>query len=106
MNHKTTYIIIFLLLFCSISGFASKQDEQKINHQKTILLGGDVFDSFIRNLPVKAKVTLMNEDSLIIDTTTCRIRDIYSSYSFHVPAVEKKYIIKCALQWRVIYVNQ
>ena len=98
MNHKTTYIIIFLLLFCSISGFASKQDEQKINHQKTILLEGNVFDSFIRNLPVKAKVTLMNEDSLIIDTTTCHIRDIYSSYSFHVPAVEKKYIIKCSSQ--------
>ena len=97
MNHKTTHIIIFLLVFCSISAFASKQEEQKINHQKMIILEGNVFDSFIRNLPVKAKVTLMNEDSLIIDTTTCRIRDIYSSYSFHVPAVEKKYIIKMFL---------
>lgn len=98
MNRKKTYILTLMLLICSVSAFASKQDEQKISKQKTIIVFGNVFDSFIKNLPVRAKVTLMTEDSLILDTTTCHLEKILSRYYFHVPTVEKKYIIKCSCQ--------
>ena len=98
MSHIKKHILILVVLACSISGFASKQHEQKISKQKTILVLGNVFDSFIKNLPVRAKVTLMTEDSLVLDTTTCHLEKIFSRYYFHVPAVEKTYIIKCSCQ--------
>jgi hypothetical protein len=97
MNHKKACILIFLLFTCYLSGLASNHGLGN-KKQKTVILGGNVFDAFVKNLPIKAKVALMSEDSSVIDTTTCRLNQIYSRYYFHVPAVEKKYIVKCSCQ--------
>ena len=97
MNHKKTGVLIFLLFTYCVSGLASNHSPGN-KKQKTVLLCGNVFDAFVKNLPIKAKVTLMSEDSSVIDTTTCQLDQIFYRYYFHVPAVEKKYIVKCSCQ--------
>ncbi|MCH3994089.1 outer membrane beta-barrel family protein [Prevotella cerevisiae] len=95
MKYRDIGIVVFLIFTGCSLGFASNPNQLE-KKKRTVLLLGNVFDGFIKNLPIKAKVTLMSEDSAVIDTTTCQMEQIFSRYYFHVPAVEKKYIVKCS----------
>ena len=90
---KTKYLLplLLLLLFNVIGGAAqnAKTDKPK----RTVMLGQIVKDSFT-GVRLKAHVTLMRQDSTVVDTITCK--GWYGNYfaRFEVEAKPAKYIVK------------
>ena len=90
---KTKYLLplLLLLLFNVIGGAAqnTKTDKPK----RTVMLGQIVKDSFT-GVRLKAHVTLMRQDSTVVDTTTCQGWQGNYFASFDVEAKPAKYIVK------------
>ena len=86
---KTLYIFIISLIFCVHIAEAQNSKEK----DKGIYLFGQVMDSFRRISLADISVILMNEDSVIIDSTQTKNKD---GYSFYVPAIRGKYIVKAS----------
>ena len=87
---------ILLILLCVVGILSASSQEQgksqKKKKEKKIWLCGGAFDSFTK-AKLAAKITLMNTDSTVVDTTSCRIFDS-SSFYIGVPARREKYIFK------------
>lgn len=90
---------ILLILLCVVGILSASSQEQgksqKKKKEKKIWLCGGAFDSFTK-AKLAAKITLMNTDSTVVDTTTCRIFDS-SSFYIGVPVRREKYIFKATL---------
>ena len=71
--------------------------EVKKKKVRTIELYGEVYDSFTK-AKVKAFITLMHNDSTIVDTTTCMAWSTTSYYNLKVPAVQDDFIIKATAE--------
>lgn len=86
-------LIAVLLLMATPTLQAAEKTKKK--NKQTMTLYGQVYDSFTKG-KVKAFVTLMDTDSTVVDTTTCRTSKYgsWSSFSFKIPKEIKKYIIK------------
>ena len=63
------------------------------SHQKTMKLYGGVYDSFL-GIPLSGHITLMRPDSTVIDTTTCKIQQRWSSYTFNIPNQNATYLVR------------
>ena len=72
---KSCVAIFFLLLSVFISVNAQRQPEVRV--------GGNVSDSFT-NVGLPAFVTLLNKDSVAIDTATCEVYQGNSFYTFYI----------------------
>jgi hypothetical protein len=88
---KTLYLFIISLIFCA--QIVEAQNSKK--KDKGIYLTGQVMDSFRRISLSDISVILMNEDSVVIDSTQTKNED---GYSFYVPAVRSKYIVKASAE--------
>ena len=90
---KTKYLLplLLLLLFNVIGGAAqnAKTDKPK----RTVMLGQIVKDSFT-GVRLKAHVTLMRQDSTVVDTITCHGWQGKYYARFEVEAKPAKYIVK------------
>lgn len=90
---KTKYLLplLLLLLFNVIGGAAqnAKTDKPK----RTVMLGQIVKDSFT-GVRLKAHVTLMRQDSTVVDTITCKGWQGDYFARFEVEAKPAKYIVK------------
>ncbi len=71
--------------------------EVKKKKVRTIELYGEVYDSFTK-AKVKAFITLMHNDSTIVDTTTCMAWSTTSYYNLKVPALQDDFIIKATAE--------
>lgn len=82
-------ILSFLLVF-PVSETASAQGGKSASE---VRLGVGVEDSFTK-VGLPAHVTLMNSDSLVIDTATCKVYEGYSSHTFYIPGISGDYILR------------
>jgi hypothetical protein len=82
---KSCVAIFFLLLSVSISVNAQRQPEVRV--------GGNVSDSFT-NVGLPAFVTLLNKDSVAIDTATCKVYQGNSFYTFYIPKSPSEYMVR------------
>jgi hypothetical protein len=73
-------------------GASAQQDKQG----KEAILFGEVYDSFTHT-PLKAKLFLLDKDSVVLDSVTAIERNKMSRYVFRVPKEEKEYIVKAIL---------
>ena len=91
MKTKFLLSILLLLLFNVIGGAAqnAKTDKPK----RTVMLGQIVKDSFT-GVRLKAHVTLMRQDSTVVDTITCHGWQGNYFARFEVEAKPAKYIVK------------
>lgn len=85
--------VIMFLLVCSGDVYSQHKTLRTIN------LVGYVVDSFLDVGITNAKVTLMAQDSTVVDSVNVRKRSpngmvTYTEYSFNVPAQKSTYIIK------------
>ena len=81
-------------LLMAMNVFAQQDTTQvKPKKERTVRLYGEVYDSFTK-AKLKAHVTLMKQDSTVIDTMTCWTWGTSSYYQFSVPAKPQKIIIK------------
>ena len=103
--HFIQRLVIFLLLtIVPIAMAAQETSQDTLNHTKNkkerrLTLYGNVYDSFTK-ASLKAHMTLMTADSVVIDTTTCWQWTwglSNSFYQFRVPRQQAKYIIKASL---------
>lgn len=91
---------IFLFFFCLCCLLPTKaQETQRQKKQRTIALWGHVKDSFTKSGIPDVKVTLMTEDSAIVDSMRAfnmgkfNATKIDVGYRFYVPAHPARYII-------------
>ena len=91
MQTKRILPLLLLLLFNIIGGAAQNAKTDKT--KRTVMLGQIVKDSFT-GVRLKAHVTLMRQDSTVVDTITCK--GWYGNYfaRFEVEAKPAKYIVK------------
>ena len=91
MKTKCLLSLLLLLLFNVIGGAAqnAKTDKPK----RTVMLGQIVKDSFT-GVRLKAHVTLMRQDSTVVDTITCHGWQGNYFARFEVEAKPAKYIVK------------
>lgn len=95
---------ILLAAFASTALTMSAQnvqtDSTQVKKERTIALWGHVYDSFTKAGVLQAKITLMREDSTVVDTMTVYNMGQYNAtkvdagYRFQVPARPQKYIIR------------
>lgn len=83
-----TLFILPLELYAQTDSTTTKQKKER-----TVRVNGEVYDSFTK-AKIKAFVTLMSQDSTVIDTMTCWTWGTESYYSFKIPAKPQKIIIK------------
>ena len=74
MNMKT--ILTILLALVALIGYG-QTDSTKVKKEKKIYVSGTVADSFTKASIPDVKVTLMREDSTVVDTTR-----VWESYSY------------------------
>ncbi len=88
------YLFVATCLTVCVVSFA-QTDSLKTNQKKErkVNLYGEVYDSFTK-AKVKAFVTLMAQDSTVIDTMTCWTWGTNSFYEFKIPAKPQIIIIK------------
>ena len=82
---KSCVAIFFLLLSVFISVNAQRQPEVRV--------WGNVSDSFT-NVGLPAFVTLLNKDSVAIDTATCKVYQGNSFYTFYIPKSPGEYMVR------------
>lgn len=92
-----TRLLTMCLLLCISLLCANAKEEDKKEQKLTIY--GEVYDSFTKG-KVKAFVTVMAQDSTVIDTTTCYISETrtYSYYDVEVPKQSGTYIFKATAE--------
>lgn len=84
--------IVFLCFICIFSILQiNALPATKISQE--IKLYGDVYDSFTR-IPLHAKLYLLTQDSMLVDSTTTSIEKMRATYSFSIKKESRKYIIK------------
>ena len=88
-------LIILLYLLLPLCSLQAQTDSTKVKQKKArqVMLYGEVYDSFTK-AKVKAHISLMRQDSTVIDTMTCWTWGTNSFYQFNAPVVSGKYIIK------------
>lgn len=69
---------------------AAKKKEKKTGK---VFLYGEVMDAFTKGR-LSAFITLMKADSTVVDTTTCELWNMDSSFGFNIPKAPGHYIIK------------
>lgn len=88
-----------ILLFLPILLFA-----QRGNNEQCLLVGS-VYDSFTR-IPLPAKIILMTQDSVVLDTTSVKIYGHQNNYAFKVQKETRNYIIKATcIGYDSCYIN-
>ena len=92
---RPSAIILLSMLFAGVLSAAAQSDTVRTQKKKerTVDLYGEVYDSFTK-AKVKAFVTLMQQDSTVVDTMTCWTWGTSSVYQFKIPARQGRYIIK------------
>ena len=87
-------IVLILLLLPTALRAAIPADSTKVQKkERTVDIYGEVYDSFTK-AKIDAFVTLMREDSTVIDTMTCWTWNTSSFYQFKVTAKQQRLIIK------------
>ncbi len=93
MNRTICLMLVTMFVAFSMNMHATEQQQAK-KKERTVYLLGNVSDSFTE-YNLKAHVTVMNEDSTVIDTMTTRGWDgKHLQYAIKIPAKTGKYIIK------------
>lgn len=104
MNSKTRFTIRLLTAAIITSLPLSAVAQKKEQKERTIALWGHVYDSFT-HMGLPAKITLMRQDSTVVDTTTAMEYDD-APYRFDIPAKNEKYIIRAVYDgYDTCYVN-
>lgn len=91
-------IVSSLLLFCFVTLGMGQKSVNGVKKERTISLWGHVKNSFTKVGIPDVKITLMREDSTVVDsmcvwTNKYNATKIDASYRFTIPAREGKYII-------------
>ncbi len=94
MNRLLFMLFGILIALCSVAQNDSATTQKK--KDRTVELYGEVYDSFTK-ARLAAHVTIMQQDSTVIDTATCFIWHTNSFYHFKVPAQPQTFIIKGTL---------
>lgn len=81
--------IRFVLLLSLLSIATNIQGQSK----SEAMVGGSVYDSFT-NVGLPAFVTLLNKDSIAIDTATCQLYRGNSWFTFYLPKVSGEYMVR------------
>lgn len=81
---------IRIVLLLSLLSFATNIQAQ--NKAET-RVGGSVYDSFT-NVGLPAFVTLLNKDSIAVDTTTCQLYRGNAWFTFYLPKVSGDYMVR------------
>ena len=92
---KKLYIIAFLTAIAL--SMTAQNDSTQVKTKRKVELYGEVYDSFTK-ARVKAFMTLMRQDSTVVDTMTCWTWGTNSYYEFKVPAVQADFIIKATAE--------
>ncbi len=93
-----TRLFLLAVLVASVPSFAYGQDKSNIKNKRKIALWGHVKDSFTKVGVPGVKITLMREDSTVVDTCTVfgnggnSLKPDYA-YKFDVPAEAERFII-------------
>ena len=87
------FLLFFILVISLFVSLSSIQAGQRKDTKRTVMLSMYIKDSFTM-VKLRAFVTLMRDDSTMVDTMTCRgwERDIWAR--FQVPAMPARYIVK------------
>lgn len=87
------FLLFFILVISLFVSLSSIQAGQRKDTKRTVMLSMYIKDSFTM-VKLRAFVTLMRDDSTVVDTMTCRgwERDIWAR--FQVPAMPARYIVK------------
>ena len=90
-------LLFLLTLLCTLSLTVSAAEKEK--KEQKLELWGQVFDSFTRG-KVKAFVTVMTQDSTVVDTCTCETSETrsYSYYDIELPKQSASYIFKATAE--------
>ncbi len=82
---------VYALMCTMMLGFTT--DAKAQGSKSEVRIGGNVFDSFT-NVGLPAFVTLLNKDSVEIDTTTCEVYRGNSWYTFYMPKIAGEYMVR------------
>lgn len=97
MNHTSIVSLrlkaLLLALVLTTTIATTAQQTQNVKKERTSELYGGVYDSFTK-ARLKAFVTLMTEDSTVVDTATTQIWRTRSAFTLKVPRRKANYIIK------------
>ncbi len=100
IHHHWFRFTLLVVLVCGTNILCAQKKEVK-----TISLWGHVLDSFTK-AGVSAKITLMNSDSIVLDSTRCENNGNDATYRFHIPRKPEKYIIKAEHKdFETLYIN-
>ena len=110
---KKLTLVFFLTMLLSIASQAQeKTDSTKQKRQRKVYLFGSVCDSFTKAAVEKPFITVMNEDSTVVDTITASTYKDWGSqmnrtdFRIKVPAVATKYIIRAqAPEYEDLYLD-
>ena len=108
---RLTIFFLLTLMVGSMGLYAQDKKEKRNRKEREIALWGHVKNSFTKVGIPDAKITLMRDDSTVVDTMTVwtdchNSTKVDASYRFSVPAQAAKYIIKATHpEYRDCYVN-
>ena len=95
MNIRMALTIMLTALWTALTSAPAQGADANDKKQRTVFLGGEVYDSFTRTR-VKAAVTLLRADSTAIAVDTCDLWQHYASFGFTVPRRPERYVLKVA----------
>ena len=106
-------LLVILIAFGSVNSFGQEHtDSVKQKKQRKVYLIGSVCDSFTKAAVEKPFITVMNEDSTVVDTITASTYKDWGSqmnrtdFRIKVPAVATKYIIRAqAPEYEDLYLD-
>jgi len=105
---KTKLLLLMTALLWTLTAVQAQESKTQKKKERKVTLEGKVYDSFTK-VPLKAKLTLMDADSVVCDTMTSKVWEwkvAYSYFTFEVPAVSKKYILKATCEgYETTYLN-
>ena len=91
---RTIYLMLAILLAALPAGATDNNQQQKEKKKEhTVGVYGNVKDSFTK-ADLKAFVTLMRDDSTVIDTATTQGWSRHLSYNIRIPSRAGRYIVK------------
>ena len=85
--------LLCILLFTTLTSMAQNTSDKSRSAQTAIDVGGKIADSFTY-LPLKAKIFLLDKDSVLVDSCTSKIEERFAYYRMKAPRTKKEYIIK------------
>ncbi len=91
--------LFFVLACLAVNAQQAKVTKDKSKDKKSYTLQGSVYDSFTR-IPLKAKMFLMDKDSVVLDTTTAMTGFVgkVCLYTFPIEKTAREYIVKAVCQ--------